>query len=68
MISTKQFCGISNASACTSRSYSLSYVLQAMGLEEERIESSLRISWGADSDVNSVVEGVRLLIEEAKRF
>lgn len=68
MISTKQFCGISNGSACTSRSYSLSYVLQAMGLEEERIESSLRISWGADSDVNSVVEGVRLLIEEAKRF
>ena len=30
MISTKQFCGISNGSACTSKSYSPSYVLSAM--------------------------------------
>ena len=47
MISTKQFCGVSNGSACTSKSYTPSYVLVAMGLDNDTIESSLRISWGA---------------------
>lgn len=68
MISTKQFCGISNGSACTSQSYSLSYVLMAMGLEDSRIESSLRISWGADSNIDEVVEGVKGLIDIAKEM
>lgn len=35
----------SNGSACTSGTYAPSYVLQAMGLGEERIEEALRISW-----------------------
>ena len=50
MISTKQYCGISNGSACTSKSYSPSYVLLAMGMPVEQIENSVRISWGADTD------------------
>ena len=51
MISTKQYCGISNDSACTSKSYSPSYVLLAMGMPVEQIENSVRISWGgADTD------------------
>lgn len=50
MISTKQYCGISNGSACTSKSYSPSYVLLAMGVPVEQIENSVRISWGADTD------------------
>lgn len=68
MIATKQFCGISNGSACTSQSYSLSYVLQAMGLDEERIESSIRISWGADSKLKQVREGITNLLEDAKKY
>lgn len=51
MISTKQYCGISNGSACTSKSYSPSYVLFAMGVPVEQIENSVRISWGADTDL-----------------
>lgn len=46
MILTKQYCGISNGSACTSKSYSPSYVLLAMGVPVEQIENSVRISWG----------------------
>ena len=68
MIATKQFCGISNGSACTSQSYSLSYVLTAMGLKESRIENSLRISWGATSDIGDVEKGVKALLIEAKSF
>ena len=48
MIATKQYCSISNGSACTSNDYSPSYVLRAMGLPEERTESAIRLSWGVD--------------------
>ena len=68
MIITKQFCGISNGSACTSKSYSLSYVLTSMGLSTERIESAIRISWGADSKKESVIAGIKELITEAKEL
>lgn len=50
MIMTKKYCGISNGSACTSNNYSPSYVLQAMGIAPELIESSVRISWGPETD------------------
>ena len=46
MLATKQFCSVSNGSACTSHDYSHSHVLTAMGLSDERIESAIRISWG----------------------
>ena len=36
---------ISNGSACNSGSYKPSYVLTAMGLDEDRISEALRISW-----------------------
>jgi len=49
MIATNQYCSISNGSACTSRDYSYSHVLMAMGLSEERLESAIRLSWGADA-------------------
>ena len=55
MISTKQYCSISNGSACTSRDYSSSYVLLAMGLPLYRTDSAVRLSWGADSiDINQL--------------
>lgn len=48
MLATRQFCAVSNGSACNSSSYKPSYVLSAMGLNLERIESAIRISWGID--------------------
>jgi cysteine desulfurase len=45
MVGLKDLIAISNGSACTSASYTLSYVLQAMGLHEDEILSALRISW-----------------------
>lgn len=48
MIATRQYCSVSNGSACTSHDYSPSYVLKAMGLEKGRIESAIRFSWGTD--------------------
>jgi cysteine desulfurase len=37
---------VSNGAACTSDRYGSSHVLEAMGLEAERIASAIRISWG----------------------
>lgn len=62
MLTTKQYCGISNGSACNSRSYTPSYVLTAMGLPEEQIENSIRISWGADTDSNKLQEEFEKLL------
>lgn len=45
MLSLKGIVAISNGSACTSNSYKPSHVLKGMGLSEDRINSSVRISW-----------------------
>jgi cysteine desulfurase len=45
MVSLKGMLALSNGSACTSTSYEPSHVLVAMGLDQERIESALRLSW-----------------------
>lgn len=66
MLSSKQYCGISNGSACTSHDYSPSYVLNAMGLDADRISSAIRISWGADTDSNQMKENLTSLFEVAK--
>ncbi len=66
MLSSKQYCGISNGSACTSHDYSPSYVLTAMGLNEERISSSIRISWGAKTQTKELVSQLSELIEVAR--
>ena len=50
MIAARSDCAISNGSACTSKSYAPSYVLKAMGIPAEQIESSIRLSWGAETD------------------
>ena len=55
--------GISNGSACTSRSYAPSYVLQAMGLEEKRIANAVRISWGRELIDESVFQEMVNTIE-----
>lgn len=66
MLSSKQYCGISNGSACTSHDYSPSYVLTAMGLDEDRISSAIRISWGAETDNNQLYDNLIALFEVAK--
>ena len=68
MISSKQYCSISNGSACTSKSYAPSYVLSAMGVPESDIECSVRISWGPDTSSEELSKNLVKLIEIAKRL
>lgn len=66
MLSSKQYCGISNGSACTSNDYSPSYVLVSMGLDSERISEAIRISWGSKNTAEEVIEQFNNLIGVAK--
>lgn len=66
MISTKSFCGVSNGSACTSKNYSPSYVLKAMGIPDDMIECAIRISWGHQSDVEGIRINFRNMLLTAK--
>ena len=66
MLSSKQYCGISNGSACTSNDYSPSYVLTAMKLDAERISSAIRISWGIYTDKGELINELTSLLEVAK--
>lgn len=63
MLATRQFCAVSNGSACNSSSYKPSYVLSAMGLSLDRIESAIRISWGSN---NMRLENFVKMIEVAR--
>ena len=65
MLSTKQYCGVSNGSACTSKNYSPSYVLKAMGISDEIINSSIRISWGMGTDFDEAMVNIRELLNTA---
>lgn len=68
MISAKQTCSVSNGSACTSQSYSPSYVLTAMGIPKEQIGSSLRISWGHGTNADKALNSFRDLVNIAKQL
>ena len=68
MIATKQYCAVSNGSACTSTDYTPSYVLAAMGLSAERIASSIRISWGVDTDRERFSEEFAKLLTVAREL
>lgn len=65
MLTSKQFCGISNGSACNSGSYSLSHVLSSMGYDKERIQSAIRFSWGYEpidfADISGLLNAVKTL-------
>lgn len=66
MLSSKQYCGISNGSACTFHDYSPSYVLKAMGLDEERLSEAIRISWGPKTVVEEMEKELNDLLSVAK--
>lgn len=66
MLSSKEFCSISNGSACNSKSYNPSYVLSAMGIPDNQIENSVRISWGHDIKIDEIEESFKNVLETAK--
>lgn len=68
MLSSKEFCSISNGAACNSKSYNTSYVLLAMGIPEDQIESSVRISWGYDTEMVEFEKSFKNLLESARRL
>ena len=66
MLATKQYCGVSNGSACTSSRYNHSHVLSAMHLPDDRIESAIRMSWGREVNqdtVNAEFENVLQMVK-----
>ena len=65
MLSTKQYCGVSNGSACNTHSYKPSFVLTSMGVPLDEIECSIRISWGPETNVNDLKLSFVNLLEVA---
>lgn len=63
-VALKDDYAFSNGSACTSGSFAPSYVLTAMGLDEERISSALRLSWDGrhDVDFTRLVEYIKIVV------
>lgn len=66
MLATKGYCGVSNGSACTSSNYSPSYVLTAMGLDQDIISSAIRFSWGAKTNKDALRTQLMELLTVAK--
>ena len=66
MLATKDYCSVSNGSACTAKSYNHSYVLQAMKIPTNQIESSIRISWGPDIDIEAFKNEFKKFLDTAK--
>jgi len=62
---------VSSGSACTSASLEPSYVLRALGLNDELAHSSLRFSVGrftTEADVDQAVESVRAAVEKLREL
>ena len=49
ILALRDVLSISNGSACTSATYEPSHVLTAMGLDDERRQGAVRLSWGPKS-------------------
>jgi cysteine desulfurase len=61
MVALKGIVAVSNGSACTSSSYTPSHVLSAMGLDEERVNSSIRVSWSHMTEELPLEQMMRVL-------
>ena len=62
---------VSSGSACTSASLEPSYVLRALGLNDELAHSSLRFSFGrftTEDDVDQAVAAVRNAVEKLREL
>lgn len=62
---------VSSGSACTSASLEPSYVLRALGLNDELAHSSLRFSIGrftTEEDVDQAIESVRAAVEKLREL
>ena len=60
-LATKDDYAFSNGSACNSGSHAPSYVLEAMGLPESRINEAIRISWSYNTkvDFNELIKYIK---------
>lgn len=61
MVAAKDILALSNGSACTSSSYEPSHVLVAMGLDEDQVAGTVRLSWSYDTEAAPWHELVRRL-------
>ena len=59
---------VSSGSACTSASLEPSYVLKALGVEEELAHTSLRIGLGRLTSEDDVLAAVEQIVAEVKRL
>ena len=59
---------VSSGSACTSASLEPSYVLKALGVEEELAHTSLRIGLGRFTTEDDVKMAVKKIVDEVKRL
>ena len=59
---------VSSGSACTSASLEPSYVLRALGLNDELAHSSIRFSIGRFTTENDVDDAIRLVREKVKKL
>lgn len=64
MVALKGIAAVSNGSACTSSSYTPSHVLTAMGFDEDRINSAIRMSWCYQTKELPLAE----MIEKIKQY
>lgn len=64
-LAVKENYAFSNGSACNSGSHAPSYVLTAMGLDEDRISEAVRISWNHSTEVDftALIEYVKSMTE-----
>ena len=59
---------VSSGSACTSASLEPSYVLRALGVEEEMAHTSLRIGFGRPTTEEEVDQAAQKIIKEVNRL
>jgi cysteine desulfurase len=62
IVALKGEIAISNGSACTSSSYKPSHVLEAMGLEKQRIQQAVRLSWCHLTEDHAIVARIKSFI------
>ena len=59
---------LSNGSACSAGKIESSYVLSAMGVSKERLESAIRLSFGRNTSEKDVVVAAQTIADEVRVF